>query len=269
MIISLVMKYNTANYGSSWGPPWEDYTRFRKHSILERTDTYDSIIYLIDEFIFYEDSSLIENNLITKKYYRNTALVQIPFELFDGSYRELYLTDYCEFNLWSYTVTPDHYLSYCEIDDVWGHYDQSGPSDVETTTFIFGLGMYYYRHTSYNGGIQWSSTYKKEIIYFQKNGISCGNEIIVNINDPIELNNKIHLFPNPAKQILNINLLSNAKYKSLNFEIWNLQGQIIKEKIVLKPENNTININGLPPGLYLYIIKDEDLIIQQGKLIVQ
>ncbi|MEZ5195307.1 MAG: hypothetical protein R2764_02555 [Bacteroidales bacterium] len=67
---------------------------------MSRTETNDSLTYEIEEKIFYEDSSFIINNTISKVYLKNYIVAQIPFELFDGNYKQFSFEDYCGINRW-------------------------------------------------------------------------------------------------------------------------------------------------------------------------
>lgn len=70
------------------------------------------------------------------------------------------------------------------------------------------------------------------------------------------------LFPNPAKDILNIRTKDNEKYI---FKIVNIVGQI-----VLTTDKKEINLEGLPPGDYfLNIYNDKNSFIESKKFIIK
>lgn len=61
----------------------------------------------------------------------------------------------------------------------------------------------------------------------------------------------ISIWPNPTKEILNINCLNNTTISSI--KIYNLQGKLIQED-----KNNTINVGNLSKGLYFVKVITEE-----------
>ena len=58
--------------------------------------------------------------------------------------------------------------------------------------------------------------------------------------------NNLHVFPNPANDVLNIvaGIRGNAR-------ILNINGQVVREAMVTSPGNVTLDISGLNPGVYI------------------
>jgi len=240
------------------GPPWANYVLYRKYTILSRTETIDSLIYEINETVFYEDSSNVTTNTITKIYLKNQIFTQLPFEVFDGSYKQFYLEEYCDFNFWTYTIEPDYDLTYCEEDNVWGYYDYGGPPPDENHTFVVGLGMYSSSSSTIYSG---SST---QIIYFKKDGIVCG-DMVVRTNPLLQNEKEILVYPNPAIETLNIKLsIPNSLY---NIELRNIYGQLVNEGKNIQSSHYVLNVADLKAGVYFYVISAKDKIIKQGKIV--
>ena len=248
---------------SSWdmnGPPWENYTLFKKHIILSRTETNDSLIYEIDESVFYEDSSFIISNTISKIYLKNYIVAQLPFEVFDGSYKQFSFVDYCGIYRWTFFREPDLDLSYCEIDNVWGYFDYGGPPPTVHSTYVVGIGDY----LSSSNNIYSSSS--SQIVYFYKDGIPCGDEVLVNISENETNTQQIQVYPNPTNEILQIRAVKSNYF--LNFELQDIFGKIINVSNINSKEF-VLDVGDLPAGLYLYLIREKNEIIQQGKLIIK
>jgi len=86
------------------------------------------------------------------------------------------------------------------------------------------------------------------------------------LNGNIEVND-ITIFPNPANGILHIKQLNpNISY---NIELRNLYGQLVKEAKNIQSSHYTMNVSDLKPGVYFYLIRQQNEIIQQGKLITK
>lgn len=78
--------------------------------------------------------------------------------------------------------------------------------------------------------------------------------------------NLITIYPNPASDILNIEI-NNTTKEVLNLNIYNIMGSLVKTETTAV-NNNQINISDLNNGIYLIEIKSKDLITKQ-KLIIQ
>lgn len=80
----------------------------------------------------------------------------------------------------------------------------------------------------------------------------CGSIITEAIENTL-LKNKFTIFPNPCRDILNV----DAEAKYTNMQIINSLGQVIKEENVISQNNkNTIDIKDLPEGVYLLKLLD-------------
>lgn len=85
-----------------------------------------------------------------------------------------------------------------------------------------------------------------------------------------ELNkSSILLYPNPSSDIVNINYEeSSFQSAKLNISILNSSGIIVQE--ISKINNNsTINVEEFSKGLYLFVIKDKQRIIETQKIIIE
>ncbi|MCX6233341.1 MAG: T9SS type A sorting domain-containing protein [Bacteroidetes bacterium] len=236
-------------YDMEEGPPWCNYHRYIKHLFLDRIDTQDSIIYKVARFTFEVGDSAQLCDTITLKYKKDEVLASIPFDYIDQSnklvIKKLYKADCCGLNFWTYTITPE-YLIYCDDDNCWGSYDIPGPPPEEKTIYVCGLGLYsdessiiYPPPTGY-----W---YWYGIIYFKKNEIICGEEIIVGIGDPDRSVDLFNVYPNPAHDFIIIQ--SQATGNSI-ITISEMNGQEIMKSIINDPVSR-IDIGRLKSGMYL------------------
>jgi hypothetical protein len=60
-------------------------------------------------------------------------------------------------------------------------------------------------------------------------------------------NSDIRVYPNPAAEILHIDLNGSSM---LNLNLIDITGKLIIQKIV-NPDNNTLNISEIPSGIYM------------------
>lgn len=70
------------------------------------------------------------------------------------------------------------------------------------------------------------------------------------------LNDKLTVFPNPANEILNVEILKELKIKDYKLEIVNVLGQLVREE-ELKETNVRLNIEELKEGIYFLKISTE------------
>jgi hypothetical protein len=99
--------------------------------------------------------------------------------------------------------------------------------------------------------------------------LKLSNLNVLTIND-LNINN-LSVYPNPVKNVVNINFNSNKSHLG-EVVIYNQLGQEIrKSNISINSGNNTITFkcNGIEPGLYLLSIKSDYLDFKEVKLIVK
>ena len=81
-----------------------------------------------------------------------------------------------------------------------------------------------------------------------------------------EIDEVIHIFPNPVNDILHVNLSENVSNSKI--DIIDISGKICASKIT--SENNiSINVNNLSPGLYFVRVYNNDALIALEKIIKQ
>ncbi len=89
-------------------------------------------------------------------------------------------------------------------------------------------------------------------------------DILTNAEETtIDFDKDIIVFPNPFTSEIKVQTLR----KSLTFNLFDVKGKQILSTELYSLPNSTIQTGILPAGFYYYAIKDNDLIIQTGKLI--
>lgn len=236
-------------YDNFGGPPAVNYQRFTKYVFLERSNSPDTITYRVKRSVFEMGSDVILTDTILLQYRREVVLAEIPYDYIDQNnrmeYRVLDMADYCGLSMWTYTTKPE-YLMYCAEDNCWGVYDTQGPPPVGETRVVAGLGLYLDVSTvispppyGYSSG--------KEVVYFKKNGISCGQEVIVGVENQPLSDHTVTIFPNPAGDKL---FIKSASAIDGTILILNMNGQLVHESVF---ENSfaEISTGNLSPGIYL------------------
>ena len=73
----------------------------------------------------------------------------------------------------------------------------------------------------------------------------------------------VRVFPNPAKQVLNV----SVEGKSGHFQLYNINGKKLMNEILYNSQQ--IKLDRLTPGVYFYIIYVDGIPVSQDKLIVK
>jgi hypothetical protein len=231
--------------GSGGQPPFQRYT---KHLFLSRTDTPDSLIYTVQVSIFEPGNPQQTVDTVSLAYYRYTVYAEIPFDYIDQttSYveRKIAHKNYCGIPRWTYRIRPNP-MAYCATDNCWGTMDTGGPPPIEETIFVEGLGLYTHIYGIFGpppmGFSSWFG-----IHYFKKNGVICGNEAILNIDDVDNQSKEVSIYPNPAEDYLQIKLQNPVP---THIRISSVTGQILLKQ-TLNQAVTTIDLQGLAKGIY-------------------
>jgi hypothetical protein len=115
----------------------------------------------------------------------------------------------------------------------------------------------------------------KKLVGYIKDGDTVGNItpdslLLIGINNLNDVNSEVLVYPNPADKTVNFQFKElNNITNNILIEIRNLQGQIYLQKSEVKNETITLDVENFTPGIFLYTIKSNEMMIQQGKLIIQ
>lgn len=229
--------------------------QFIKYTILSKVVTSDSIIYQASRHAFDKVSSTAIDDIVELKYLRNQFIAEIPFEHTKPAEfgyfvtRKLFLDDYCGLKLWTYHTNQDRGLRYCSADNCWGNNDVPGPAPLEDTVYACGLGIF---SSVYADGFivpppSQDYSYSSNIIYFKKNGILCGNEAVLGIDDIPAKGKMFSLYPVPANDFITIEI-SEPRGGFLTINTTSGQEAIRQQ---LSEKVTQIDIHNLKSGIYL------------------
>jgi hypothetical protein len=86
------------------------------------------------------------------------------------------------------------------------------------------------------------------------------------INLQKKIFDEIAIYPNPAKDIINVNI--NKKLTNGKIELFDITGKLFYEKAI-SDNNNIINVNRLKSGIYFVKLSENNLILDFQKIIIQ
>ncbi|MDP3445906.1 MAG: hypothetical protein Q8T08_23850, partial [Ignavibacteria bacterium] len=175
---------------------------YTKYTFLERFDSVNKVTYTAIFERFNVDYTEYVSYTVNLVYRDDVVIINIPFdEINDGNTlmeRSLSKLPYCSLNLMTYESSRDLGTGYCELKKCWGSRDCFGPPPTEIKTYVLGLGKYYDFYQKYSSGNQDKEEAAIFIIYFKKNGVICGDEIIVGEPEQMAVEKSFSVFPNPS-----------------------------------------------------------------------
>lgn len=89
------------------------------------------------------------------------------------------------------------------------------------------------------------------------------NSVVTGIKD-LNIKNRIAVYPNPAKDIVTINI-DNLNNENIELNIYSAMGALVRSEMLKQKQ---INIADLRSGIYIFEIKSENCSEKQ-KLIIQ
>ncbi|MBK9177009.1 MAG: T9SS type A sorting domain-containing protein [Flavobacteriales bacterium] len=241
------------------GPPTQNYNFIRKVRILSREDTPVSVIYEVETSTFNMGSSSENVQTGTISYSKTGVIATIPFSRFYGTQPILRMEDYCGLPLLTYSTFLNMGLAYCPEENCWGPYDTNGPPPMGTTVLVEGLGTY----------DEWTSvisptgySISSSLVYFMKNGIPCGTEVLLGLDDLTRAASSIQLAPNPAQDRVQVLGTDDA----INAELFSASGKRLFERPLSL--DRWIDLGGLSRGLYLMRVTTRSGAIRSGRLMI-
>ncbi len=240
-------------------PSPDNHERYIKYTFLSKTVTMDSISYQAVRHVFDKGSSTSTNDVVELKYLRNEIITELPYDYLKPDYffanRKLYINDYCGLRLWTYSENQNRGLRYCSEENCWGSNDVPGPAPTEETIYTVGLGIFNSLYSDHaiappptNG-----YTLSQSVIYFKKNGISCGSEAILGIDENNPKGILFRVYPNPAKDFITIETTDTKESFVTVHDI--LGHEIVKQ--LISDKLTSIDISKLKRGFSLVKLTTE------------
>ena len=109
---------------------------------------------------------------------------------------------------------------------------------------------------------------------YVKNGDTVGtitpdSLLLTKISEPKTIAKNWIIYPNPAQDWFHFKLSNTNSKVTYNIELRNLCGQLVKEEKNIQSTHYAMNVADLNAGVYFYVIRDGDMVLQQGKLIIK
>lgn len=256
-------------------------TSYSKATILSRTDTEDQITYLVD-WKSITNSGEITTSQGTVSYNKyesvseympevqnNLTIDLIPVDYHypeSGAgvhyYKNLSYEDYCGIPRFTFDRHSGMCAYYCSAENAWCGVDMQGVCPSYKTKYVAGIGMYYYRKFEQFYQQMWQTI--REIVYYKKDGITCGTEVLTSVESLPEAQS-ISIFPNPSDGHIQ---LSGPLSTPVRCSLFSISGSLVEE-IQLLPGQTQLDYSHVAPGIYLHRIQTlSGSLLMQGKVVI-
>lgn len=242
-------------------------TNKAKFKYLERTETEDSIVYHYTRKqsieTEYPDSTTLElyNDTLKSVILAYPGFDKLPGEpIFDDIDLKVSFHSILNGSVISKN-DPEFYESFYSSDSIcWRMivFDGCG----KTNTYFKGLGGPYYKCTNCCslGGEE------RKLVYYKKGKTEWGEKLVITGVSEIKSSDDLQFFPNPAASFVTISNPSNISIKTI--ELTDFSGRVVQTWKAQEMVENTLNIQHIPPGIYLLKATTETG-TKTGKLVVQ
>jgi hypothetical protein len=155
----------------------------------------------------------------------------------------------------------EEFVSYCDSCRCYGAGDGFG-SSVKRKYFVQNQGYTFLGSTDY--GPPWEAdNWSVSQIYSSINGVECGTEWVVGINEYEK--DLMEIFPNPSDGNFTITLPSQPKF----LFVTDMKGREVYRRNNLKAGFEKINLESVSPGCYIIHVQFNDEITHRQQIILQ
>ena len=300
ILIILLILISKPLIGQTWSPPGANW----KYSFLNLSgDGYVEIKYLADTLINNQTVKILEKSRHTYTYWNNQYNHYtygfeyiyedngVVFILYNNNWDTLYNMNATIGDSWRMAKQP--FLTVCDSNSTLT-VTATGNKIINTNSLNYVVVNFNYNSSI--GGLQFSDTIVEKIGFINSfmlpydlcNGVLDSHEggifrcysdfnfglyqpyypnncdFIVDVNE-LNKNNKIIVYPNPFNEHFTIKNTDNIKIEEI--KIFDVFGRLILNEMVT--QNNIIQRNNLPSGIYFYQVISENKIISSGKIIAE
>lgn len=251
--------------------PFETESFYETHTVLERSESETTISYTVNIHRFTPDSAVNEVFNEAWSVSKSAVLGIFPFEdqevLDDGSgsYTPngcliqdfIFANDSCG-SAFTYSQRESFFHN-CPGDEMscYGNTLHISPEEYyyAPSEWVYkqGLGLTYSSSGTAMGSGGLIAGVTRELIYSSKNGIECGNEIVLDVDYYIA-ENQLRAYPNPTTGIVKLSgqILQDIKTTAL----YDLTGNLLWSEQL--PASDVIDLSSFPPGIYVLQIHTKD-----------
>ena len=249
------------NAGWSVGPPPSIFTTNNKtiKKYLSRTDYTDSVQYSID--VQETTTEYIQGTYIPTTYHYTTTETIKPNTKFDKLAGEPIIDDYSAGFYTQHNRTFQFKTEPYITETIFRHDDLNCWSQITADgcfpyiSYYKGLGGPYIECTG------WMLSFENNsLVYYKKGAETWGTPLVIDGLSETKSKQAIAVYPNPTIDIINFGVSDNAE-----ITIADLQGKLLINKAI-SSFDNTISLNNLSAGLYIYRIVQNGNVTQTGKI---
>lgn len=97
------------------------------------------------------------------------------------------------------------------------------------------------------------------------------NQPIMSVKEHSKSDSYITVSPNPADQIVTFELQNKSgdEVQNAELKIISLEGKIVYQSTISLNEKKNVDVSGILPGMYIFVVSTDSLLIDAGKLIIK
>jgi len=244
--------------------PYPSESYYETRTVLERIENEFQIIYTFNVHRFTLDNIVNETFMQNLTVSKSVVWASFPFELQEtygpGSsyipdgylFKNLKLTtDSCG-GSFTYSIIESFYHN-CPVEGIacFGHTLHVSPEDYYYTPkyriYKKGYGMTYLREGMSIAGSGEDVDETTTLIYSSKNGLDCGDQIVLNAGNQVAGKQVLRVYPNPASSTVRFDLPGVLLAQAT---LHDMQGRRVMD-VVIQHNEPTIDISPLPKGMYI------------------
>lgn len=226
---------------------------------ISRTDYTDSIQYTFDvenvttEYIHGNYTSSTYKGISTETIKRNAK--------FDTLARETIIDDYSAGFYTQHNRTFQFKTEPYITETIFRHDDLNCWSQITADGCFPYISYYKGLGGPYSFCQGWMMSFENNsLVYYKKGAETWGTPLVIDGLSETKSKQAIDVYPNPATDIISFRITENAE-----ITITDLQGKSLINKAI-SSFNNTISLNNLSTGLYIYRIVQNGNVTQTGKI---
>lgn len=231
--------------------PYMNFNYYLKKIFLSRTELPTQVAYSVRTERFDMGSGVVDVDTVDLYYDRDHVYASLPIEHFTGVSHTLGMEDHCGLGLWHYRTDPQITLNYCVEENCWGPVDTNGPPVQGHEVRVAGLGIYDLEH-SILGFSPTGFVATERIVYFEKDGVTCGTEMIVGVGE-VTGAAVLRVGPNPTHD--RVTLSGDAPIEEI--VLYDVNGRQV-QRLAPYSTATDVDLSALTPGVFHAVVRFAD-----------
>ncbi len=258
-----IIQYRETYYKNEYpNPNVTNNVSFVRNKVLERTDNALGVFYKLERAWFSANGLEQGIDTLQQVYSNKDTLAYLPIETSFAkdldmlTKKTLFKETLAGVEMWNLLRDNQWALRYCAQDRCFGAADTQGQVITDVLQVVLGLGDFDSEFTTVYAMNNYSTvSEKREMIYFNKQGLEWGTEAFVGMETIKDSQSNVSFYPNPVCGLGTVESPLLGKYKIID----------INGKTVLSGFKATkllkLDVSSLPNGLFMLILQNGSVVV--------